>query len=76
MRLYAPSDMFQAGGSLADVDLSIGAWHFIDNVCLLLPGERVLDLCEERTEGGSGLEYVVMLKSLHTLLIHSLTPAM
>ena len=40
--------------SLADVHLSAGAWHFVDDVCLLLPGERVLDISEE---GGSRLEY-------------------
>ena len=43
--------------SLANVYLSAGAWHFIDDVCLLLPEEGVLDLSEERTEGGSGLEH-------------------
>ena len=43
--------------SLADVHLSAGAWHFVDNVCLLLHREGVFDLSEERTEGGSGLEH-------------------
>ena len=29
----------------------------LDDVCLLLPGEGILDLSEERTEGGSELEH-------------------
>ena len=49
--------MFLQTCSPADVHLSTGAWHFIDDVCLLLPGEGVLDLSEERTEGGSRLEH-------------------
>ena len=43
--------------SLADVHLSTGTRHFVHDVCLLLPGEEVLDLSEERMEGGSGLEH-------------------
>ena len=43
--------------SLADVHLSAGARHFVDDVCLLLPGVGVLDLSVERTEGGSGLKH-------------------
>ena len=61
--------------SLTDVHLSVDAWHFIDDVCLLLPGEGVLDLSEKRTEGGSGLEHCSDVEVLHTLLICSLTPA-
>ena len=55
--------------SLADVHLSAGARHFVDGICLLLPGEGVFDLSEERTEGGSGLEH-------HSdVEVRSLTPA-
>ena len=43
--------------SLADVHLSAGARHFVDDVYLLLSGKGVLDLSEERTESGSGLEH-------------------
>ena len=43
--------------SLADVHLSAGAWRFVDDICLLLHGEGVLDLSNKRMEGGSGLEY-------------------
>ena len=43
--------------SLADVHLSAGARHFIDDVCLLLRGEGVLDPSEERTVCGSRLEH-------------------
>ena len=42
--------------SLTNVHLSTGAWHFVD-ICLLLPVEGILDLSEERTGGGSGLEH-------------------
>ena len=48
---------FESTCSLTDVHLSAGARYFIDDVCLLLHGERVLDFSKERTEGGSGLEY-------------------
>ena len=47
---------FESMCSLTDVHLSTGAWHFTDNVCLLLHREGVFDLTEERTEGGSRLE--------------------
>ena len=43
--------------SLADIHVSTGAWHFVDNICLFLHKEGVLDLSEERTVGGSGLEH-------------------
>ena len=43
--------------SLTNVHLFAGAWHFVDDVCLLLLGEGVFDLCEERTEGGFRLEH-------------------
>ena len=42
--------------SLANVHLSTGAWHFIDNVCLLLHREEVFDLNEERMEDRPGLD--------------------
>ena len=48
---------FELTPSLVDVHLSAGAWYFVDNVHLLLHREGVLDLSEERTEGGSGLEH-------------------
>ena len=48
---------FESMSSLADVHLSAGALYFIDNVCLLLHMEGVLDFSEERTEGGSGPEH-------------------
>ena len=48
---------FESTPSLADVYLSAGARYFVDNVHLLLHREGVLDLSEERTEGGSGLEH-------------------
>ena len=34
----------------------VRSWH-VDYVCLILHKEGVLDLSEERTEGGSGLEH-------------------
>ena len=43
--------------SLADIQFSTGAWHFIDDVCLLLNREGVFDLSEERMDGGSGNEH-------------------
>ena len=48
---------FKLACSLTNVHLSTGAWHFVDDVCLLLLGEWILDLSEERTEDGSGLEH-------------------
>ena len=48
---------FESTSSLADVHLSTGALYFEDNVCLLLHREGILDLSEERTKGGSGLEH-------------------
>ena len=48
---------FEPTPSLADVHLSAGARYFVDNVRLLLHREGVLDLSEERTEGGSGPEH-------------------
>ena len=48
---------FKPTCSLTDVHLSAGAWHFVDDICLLLPGEGVLDLSDERTEGGSRFEH-------------------
>ena len=35
---------FESTCSLADVHLSAGAWYFVDNICLLLRREGVLDL--------------------------------
>ena len=50
--------------SLADVHLSAGAWHFVDNVLL---GEGVLDLIVRRVQRmGPDLNTALMLKSLYT----------
>ena len=38
---YAPSDVFQADVYSCLYHLSAVAWHFIDDVCLLLPGRGV-----------------------------------
>ena len=48
---------FKSTCSLANVHLSADAWHFVDDVCLLLHRERIFDFSEERTEGGSRLEH-------------------
>ena len=71
--LMLPQMCFESTSSLADVHFSTGAQYFVDNVCLLLHREGVLDLSEERMESQSGPEHRLMLKSF---LIHSLMPAM
>ena len=48
---------FEPTPSLADVHLFTDARYFIDNVRLLLHREGILDLSEERTEGGSRPEH-------------------
>ena len=77
---------FESTCSLAYVHLFTGAWHFVNDVCLLLHREGIFDISEERTEGGSltlvrrelkvgpDLNTALMLKFLHTLLFRSLTP--
>ena len=64
---------FEPTPSLADVHLSAGARYFVDNVRLLLHREGVLVRREQRV--GPDLNTAPMLKSLHTLLIRSLSPA-
>ena len=64
---------FESTCNLANVHLSAGAWHFVDNACLFHHKEGVFDLSEERTDGGPDSNTALMLKSLHTLLILSLT---
>ena len=54
--LMLPQTCFESTSSLANVHFSAGARYFVD-VCLLLHREGVLDLSEERTEGGSGPEH-------------------
>ena len=66
--MHASLCSFRRVSSLADVHLSAGARHFVDDVCLLLHMEGVFDFNEERTEGGSGLEH----RSDVEVLTHSL----
>ena len=63
---------FELVHRLADVHLSAGARYFI---CLLLYKEESLTLVRREQSVGPDLNTALMLKSLHTLLIHSLTPA-
>ena len=69
-----PQTCFEPTSSLADVHLSAGVRHFVDKVCLLLHWEGVLDLSEERTDGGSGPEHcsdVEVLTHLPDQLTHA-----
>ena len=60
---------FESSCSLADVHLSADAWYFVDNNCMLLHREGVLDLIVRRERRvGPYLNTILMLKSLHTLL--------
>ena len=59
---------FKSACSLADVYLSAGAGHFVDDVFLLLPGEGSLTLVRRERREGPDLNTTLMLKSPHALL--------
>ena len=47
MHPYVPSDVFVVDALSCQCNLSAGAWCFLDDLCLLLHREGIIDLGEE-----------------------------